>query len=139
MKITNKFYLMKTAKIRLNDIRFIHRPNAFVIFLILRVFCIITFCQEPCKDSLYNYLKSVELDSMSQRQYEYFMLKEKYCLEHTSSNQVNKQQNQTDDLQIIKRPVGTASKKNIVQTNTERVKSPIPQKKQHHVLLFTIQ
>lgn len=36
----------------------------------------------PCKDSLYMVLKKIPLDSMSQREYEYYILKEKECSEY---------------------------------------------------------
>jgi hypothetical protein len=39
----------------------------------------------PCMDSLYLALKQVPLDSMSNRQYEYFMQKDKLCLENLKS------------------------------------------------------
>ena len=37
--------------------------------------------ETPCNDSLYLALKRVPLNVMSQREYDYFMLKEKYCLD----------------------------------------------------------
>jgi len=39
------------------------------------------FSQTPCSDKQYLKLKSKEIDSMSNREYEYFMEKEKYCNE----------------------------------------------------------
>ncbi|MBN1328492.1 MAG: hypothetical protein JXA54_03360 [Candidatus Heimdallarchaeota archaeon] len=49
----------------------------FLLLLLLTL----SYSQNPCEDSLYLHLKSIDLDSMTQRQYDYFMLKEKYCNE----------------------------------------------------------
>lgn len=53
------------------------RYLAVIILLIVSF----TYSQDPCNDSRYLELKKVPLDSMSDRQYEYFMLKEKSCSE----------------------------------------------------------
>lgn len=37
---------------------------------------------DPCKDSLYLSLKKIKLDSMSTREYEYYLSKEKECAEY---------------------------------------------------------
>jgi len=39
------------------------------------------FSQSPCDDPRYVALKKKNLDSMTQREFEYFMLKEKYCID----------------------------------------------------------
>jgi hypothetical protein len=39
------------------------------------------FSQSPCDDPRYLALKKKNIDSMSQREFEYFMLKEKYCID----------------------------------------------------------
>ena len=39
----------------------------------------------PCNDSQYLELKKKHVDSMSQREYEYFMLKERYCNEEVNA------------------------------------------------------
>jgi hypothetical protein len=39
------------------------------------------FSQSPCDDPRYLALKKENIDSMSQREFEYFMLKEKYCID----------------------------------------------------------
>ena len=41
---------------------------------------------DPCNETRYLELKEMPLDSMSPRQYEYFMLKEKYCHEKATNN-----------------------------------------------------
>ena len=48
-------------------------------------------CEEPrytpaCDDSLYNYLKSKSLDEMSDREYQYFIQKDKQCFGSASVN-----------------------------------------------------
>ncbi len=45
--------------------------------------CALAYCQGPCDDSRYLELKKKPLDAMSQREFDYFMLKEKYCIEET--------------------------------------------------------
>jgi hypothetical protein len=42
------------------------------------------FSQGPCDDPRYLSLKKKNIDSMSQREFEYFMLKEKYCIDDAS-------------------------------------------------------
>ena len=42
------------------------------------------FSQNPCDDPRYVALKRKSLDSMTQREFEYFMLKEKYCIDDAS-------------------------------------------------------
>jgi hypothetical protein len=42
------------------------------------------FSQNPCDDPRYLALKKKNIDSMSQREFEYFMLKEKYCIDDAS-------------------------------------------------------
>ena len=39
----------------------------------------------PCKDSLFLIYKKLNIDSLSQRQYEYFTLKEKECAEYNKT------------------------------------------------------
>ena len=51
----------------------------FVFALLL--FCPLAFSQAPCDDPRYLELKKKPLDAMSKREFEYFMLKEKSCLE----------------------------------------------------------
>jgi hypothetical protein len=46
--------------------------------------CVAAFSQNPCDDPRYLALKKKNLDSMSQREFEYFMLKERYCFDETS-------------------------------------------------------
>jgi len=48
----------------------------------------LAFCQSPCDDPRYLELKKKPLDAMSQREFEYFMVKEKYCAEETQKNAV---------------------------------------------------
>ncbi len=48
----------------------------------------LAFCQGPCDDPRYLELKKKPLDAMSQREFEYFMLKEKYCADETQKNTV---------------------------------------------------
>jgi hypothetical protein len=43
--------------------------------------CALLFSQNPCDDPRYVALKKKNIDSMSQREFEYFMLKEKYCID----------------------------------------------------------
>lgn len=44
-----------------------------------------SFAQNPCEDQRYIELKRKPFDSMTQREYDYFMLKEKYCNEEKTS------------------------------------------------------
>jgi len=60
--------------------------NKYLFILILLSFSVSNAQIDPCQDSLYLYLKSVPLDILTQRQYEYFMQKDKYCLEHFSTS-----------------------------------------------------
>jgi hypothetical protein len=46
------------------------------------------FSQNPCDDPRYSALKKKNIDSMSQREFEYFMLKEKYCIDDASRTNV---------------------------------------------------
>jgi hypothetical protein len=46
------------------------------------------FSQNPCDDPRYIALKKKNIDSMSQREFEYFMLKEKYCIDDVSRTSV---------------------------------------------------
>lgn len=39
----------------------------------------------PCDDSLYLHLKSIPLEEMTERQYSYFLQKDKYCIENYTS------------------------------------------------------
>jgi hypothetical protein len=49
-------------------------------FMLLSALVSFLFAQnDPCNDIQYLSLKQISLDSMSQRQFEYFMLKEKQC------------------------------------------------------------
>ena len=43
--------------------------------------CTLLFSQSPCDDPRYVALKKKNIDSMSQREFEYFMLKERYCID----------------------------------------------------------
>jgi hypothetical protein len=54
--------------------------------LILCFLIKLALSQNPCQDSLYNNLKHKNLDSMSQREYDYFMLKEKNCGDEFTKN-----------------------------------------------------
>lgn len=56
----------------------------FLLFIILIAFS--SFSQNPCNDSLYNELKKKDLNTISEREYEYFILKEKLCTEHLGKN-----------------------------------------------------
>jgi hypothetical protein len=56
------------------------------MLLVLAVFIINGLSQSPCLDEQYVKLKSKPVDNMSQREYEYFMLKEKNCGESMSQN-----------------------------------------------------
>jgi hypothetical protein len=58
-----------------------------VVFLILTLSAI-AYCQAPCDDPRYLELRKKPLDAMSQREFDYFMLKEKYCIEETQKNAV---------------------------------------------------
>ena len=55
--------------------------------IVLSFFCVCIFAQNPCEDARFTELKSIELDSMSQRQYEYFMLKEKECQKYNENKE----------------------------------------------------
>jgi hypothetical protein len=58
------------------------------LFLVFS-FCSLLFSQNPCDDPRYQSLKKKNLDSMTQREFEYYMLKERYCMEnqgHTPAN-----------------------------------------------------
>jgi hypothetical protein len=57
------------------------------VFLVLSLSAI-AFCQGPCDDPRYLELKKKPLDAMSQREFEYFMLKEKNCVEETQKSAV---------------------------------------------------
>jgi hypothetical protein len=52
-----------------------------MLFIIAFAFLMNAQSQSPCSDQQYLKLKNKPMDSMSQREYEYFMLKEKYCNE----------------------------------------------------------
>lgn len=54
-----------------------------LLFCILPL-CAVLFAQNPCEDPRYMELKKKPLDSMTQREFDYYMLKEKYCLEDAS-------------------------------------------------------
>jgi|GEM_PF-2695302 hypothetical protein len=43
----------------------------------------LAWSQSPCDDPRYLELKKKALDAMSQREFDYFMLKEKYCIDET--------------------------------------------------------
>jgi hypothetical protein len=49
--------------------------------LLLCAMSTLLFSQNPCDDPRYVALKKKNIDSMSQREFEYFMLKEKYCID----------------------------------------------------------
>ena len=53
-----------------------------VIIAVVVSFCSIIGQTNPCEDSLFLYLKSIPLNEMSERQYSYFMQKDRYCLEN---------------------------------------------------------
>ncbi len=57
------------------------------VFLVLALWAV-AFCQGPCDDPRYLELKKKPLDAMSQREFDYFMLKEKYCIEETQKSSV---------------------------------------------------
>lgn len=53
----------------------------YLTIVYLFVLVIQSFGESPCDDSQYLELKKKHVDSMSKREYEYFMLKERYCNE----------------------------------------------------------
>jgi hypothetical protein len=52
-----------------------------LVVLVLWAFTSLIFSQSPCDDPRYLSLKKKNLDSMTQREFEYFMLKERYCID----------------------------------------------------------
>lgn len=56
----------------------------FLFFAVLIAFGQ-TIKQSPCNDSFYLELKNRHVDSMSQREYDYFILKERYCHEQLTA------------------------------------------------------
>jgi hypothetical protein len=56
------------------------KPNV-LLFSIAIAFLLNAQPQSPCSDQQYLKLKNKPIDSLSQKEYEYFMLKEKYCNE----------------------------------------------------------
>jgi len=56
------------------------------VFLFVLAMTTILFSQNPCDDPRYLALKKKNIDSMSQREFEYFMLKEKYCIDDANRN-----------------------------------------------------
>jgi|WetSurMetagenome_2_1015567.scaffolds.fasta_scaffold02595_4 hypothetical protein len=56
------------------------------VFLLIASLSTIALCQGPCDEPRYLELRKKPLDAMSQREFEYFMLKEKYCAEETQKN-----------------------------------------------------
>jgi hypothetical protein len=67
------------------------------------------FGASPCNDSQYLELKKMHVDSMSQREYEYFMLKERYCNEDLNS--VKEQNTQNTNALIGVRIEGTQNER----------------------------
>ena len=65
------------------------RSSVLMIFLLLPV---LSYCQQydPCNDSLYISLISKSLDDMSEREYEYFLQKDKECHQHSKSTTTSK-------------------------------------------------
>jgi hypothetical protein len=57
-------------------------------FLLVVSLSALAYSQNPCEDPRYLELKKKPLESMSQREFEYFMLKERYCIEETQKNSV---------------------------------------------------
>lgn len=53
------------------------------LFLLLSL-CAIVFSQSPCDDPRYLAIKKKALDSMTTREFEYFMFKERYCMDDRS-------------------------------------------------------
>ena len=60
--------------------------KAFFLFVI--ALSALAFCQNPCEDPRYLDLKKKPLEAMSQREFEYFMLEERYCIEETQKSSV---------------------------------------------------
>jgi hypothetical protein len=54
------------------------------VFIGLLAFATLAFSQNPCNDSRYQEYKKKSLEAMSQREFDYFMLMEKYCFEEKS-------------------------------------------------------
>lgn len=57
--------------------------NDYKLWILVISVVLCTFGQDPCNDARYLELKNVNLDSMSERQYEYFMYKDKLCSEQS--------------------------------------------------------
>jgi hypothetical protein len=58
------------------------KPFILALFFL----CPLVFSQSPCDDPRYLELKKKSIDAMSQREFDYFMLKEKFCIEETGKN-----------------------------------------------------
>jgi hypothetical protein len=65
-----------------------NQKEAFMkpFILALFFFCPLVFSQSPCSDPRYLELRKKSLDAMSPREFDYFMLKEKFCVEETAKN-----------------------------------------------------
>jgi hypothetical protein len=58
------------------------KPFILALFFL----CPLVFAQSPCDDPRYLELKKKSIDAMSQREFDYFMLKEKFCIEEAGKN-----------------------------------------------------
>jgi hypothetical protein len=56
------------------------------VILALFFLCPLVFSQSPCDDPRYLELRKKSIDAMSQREFDYFMLKEKFCIEEAAKN-----------------------------------------------------
>jgi hypothetical protein len=59
-----------------------------VRYISLLLFIGLAWGQNPCEDLRYKDIKKKSLDEMSDREYEYFMMKEKGCMSYNSSNTI---------------------------------------------------
>jgi len=59
-----------------------------VRYISLLLFIGLSWGQNPCEDPRYLDIKKKSLDEMSDREYEYFMMKEKGCMSYYSSNPI---------------------------------------------------
>ena len=57
-------------------------------YIILLLFIGLAWGQNPCEDPRYLDIKKKSFDEMSDREYEYFMMKEKGCMSYYSSNPI---------------------------------------------------
>ena len=57
-----------------------------LVFLLLLSLSALTFCQGPCDDPRYLELKKKPIEAMSQREFDFFMLRERYCIDEIQKN-----------------------------------------------------